>query len=111
MNLKTTVVVTIAVVWVGLHAGISVVEAAESGGMSQSDKSRQPGLPDPGMKPRTPSADPSDLPSGDPKVGKAPIRTPDPGPTVPGNSGSLGNSRGGAASGGSGGSAGGGGGR
>lgn len=118
MELKTTVIVTVTVLWVGLPLEIRFVEAADSEGMSQSDKSRQPGLPDPGMKQRPPSADPTDLPSSDPGIGKEPTRTPGPGPTAPGSGagmgrsgGGMGSSGSGSSSGGSGGAAGGGGGR
>lgn len=113
MDLKKTMMVTVAVLWVGLPVGMSCfVEAADSGGTSQSDKSRQPGLPDPGMKQTPPpTANPTNPRNSDP-LGKAPTGPPGgPGPTAPGSGGGMGSSGGSSSSGGAGGAAGGGGGR
>lgn len=116
MKLQRTIIVTLAVVGVGLNMGMaSMAEAADTGGMSQSDKSQQPGLPDPGTKQRTPSADPTDRRNSDPTMGRTPTGTPGgTGPTAPGSGSGMGNSGGGSSTGGTGGSggaAGGGGGR
>lgn len=109
MNLNTSIIVTVTVLSVGLNVGMAyMAEAADAGGMSQSDKSQQPGLPDPGMKQRPTTADPTDRPT----MGKSPTGTPGgPGPTAPSSGGGKGGSGSGSSSGGAGGAAGGGGGR
>jgi len=109
MKQKKALVVTLAVLGVGFSMGLAnVAEAADTGEMSQSDKSKQPGLPDPGTKQRTPSADPTDRRNNDPSMGKAPGGTPGgSGPTAPGSGSGMGNSGGGSTSGGAGGAAGG----